>query len=56
MFKAQEILNRDRPYLILAGENITQAYRNDKFEFPHDFCGEGNGAWSYPSILNVEVK
>ena len=56
MFKAQAMINNDRPFLILAGENITQAYRNDRFEFPHDFCGEGNGAWSYPSILNVEVK
>jgi peptide/nickel transport system substrate-binding protein len=56
MFEAQAIFNQDRPLLILAGENLVQAYRDDRFTFPHDPCGEGNGLWSYPSILNVEVK
>lgn len=56
MFEAQAMFSQDRPPLILAGENLVQAYRDDRFTFPHDPCGEGNGLWSYPSILNVEVK
>jgi ABC-type transport system substrate-binding protein len=56
MFKAQAIINTDRPYLILAGENTLQAYRNDRFVFDHNPCGEGNGLWNHRSLLTAEVK
>jgi peptide/nickel transport system substrate-binding protein len=56
MFEAQAIINEQRPYLNIAGENVIQAYRSDRFVFPHDFCGEGLGLWNYPSVLQIEVK
>jgi hypothetical protein len=36
MFQAQEMLNRDRPIITLAGQNSLQADRNGRFEFPLD--------------------
>ena len=56
MFKAQEILNQDRPVITLAGENSIQAYRNDKFEFPKDTCDVGLGMMDPISVLNATVK
>jgi peptide/nickel transport system substrate-binding protein len=56
MFKAQEILNQDRPIIILAGQNSLQAYRNDRFEFPTDTCDVGLGMMDPLSLLNATVK
>jgi peptide/nickel transport system substrate-binding protein len=56
MFKAQEILNQDRPIIILAGQNSLQAYRNDRFEFPADTCDVGLGMMDPLSLLNATVK
>ena len=56
MFKAQEILNQDRPIIILAGQNSVQAYRNDRFEFPMDTCDVGLGMMDPLSLLNATVK
>jgi ABC-type transport system substrate-binding protein len=55
-YKAQEILNETRPLIILAGENTLEAYRNDKFEFPHDTCDVGVGIASPQGLLNAVVK
>ena len=56
MFKAQEILNQDRPIITLAGQNSIQAYRNDRFEFPTDTCDVGLGMMDPISVLNATVK
>ncbi len=56
MYKAQEILNQDRPIIILAGENSIQAYRSDRFEFPKDTCDVGLGMMDPSSVLNATVK
>jgi peptide/nickel transport system substrate-binding protein len=56
MFKAQEILNQDRPIITLAGQNSIQAYRNDRFEFPMDTCDVGLGMMDPASVLNATVK
>lgn len=56
MFQAQEMLNQDRPIVILAGQNSLQAYRNDRFEFPMDTCDVGLGMMDPLSLLNATVK
>ena len=56
MFRAQEILNQDRPIIILAGQNSLQAYRNDRFEFPFDTCDVSLGMMSPQGLLNATVK
>ena len=56
MFQAQAILNQDRPIIILAGQNLLQAYRSDRFEFPLDTCDVGLGMVDPLSLLNATVK
>lgn len=56
MFKAQEILNQERPIINLAGHNSIQAYRNDRFEFPMDTCDVDFGMFSSHGLLNATVK
>ncbi len=56
MFKAQEILNQQRPIINLAGHNSIQAYRNDRFEFPMDTCDVDFGMFSSVGLLNATVK
>jgi ABC-type transport system substrate-binding protein len=56
MFKAQEILNQQRPIINLAGHNSIQAYRSDRFEFPTDTCDVDFGMFSSHGLLNAIVK
>jgi ABC-type transport system substrate-binding protein len=56
MWKAQEIFNHDRPLILLAGQNLIQAYRNDRFEFPSSTCDVSAGMASKQGLLNVIVK
>jgi peptide/nickel transport system substrate-binding protein len=54
--RAQAILARDLPTLMIAGQNQLQAYHTDKYEFDTEVCAQHFGVWAYPQILNVEVK
>lgn len=56
MWQAQEIINRERPRILLAGENHIQAYRNDRFDFPEDTCVTGSGMWNFPAVLDIVTK
>ncbi|MFC2029633.1 ABC transporter substrate-binding protein [Chloroflexota bacterium] len=56
MYQAQEMLNQDRPFIILAGQNSLQAYRSDRFEFPLDTCDVSLGMMSPQGLLNATVK
>ena len=56
MFEAQGILNRERPIILLAGENSLQAFRNERFDFPFDTCDVSLGMFSTEGLLNGEVK
>jgi peptide/nickel transport system substrate-binding protein len=56
MYQAQEILNQDRPIIILVGQNSLQAYRSDRFEFPLDTCDVSLGMFSPQGLLNATVK
>ena len=54
--RAQAILARDLPTLMIAGQNQLQAYHTGTFEFDTEVCAQHFGVWAYPQILNVEVK
>lgn len=56
MYKAQGILNQDRPIINLAGENSIQAWRSDRFDFPRDTCDVGLGMMDPESLLQATVK
>jgi peptide/nickel transport system substrate-binding protein len=56
MFKAQEMLNQDRPIIILAGPLQIQAYRNDRFEFPLDTCYCCQGMYDPPGLFGAVPK
>jgi peptide/nickel transport system substrate-binding protein len=54
-FAASHILNEDRPLVFIAGENLLQAYRSDRFSFPHDFCSIGYDLWGADSLMKAEI-
>ncbi len=54
--KAQELINKDRAEIILAGENSIQAYNSAKFEFPLNSCFVGRGMWWPWSLMQAKVK
>ena len=54
-FEASRLLNQDRPIVILAGENLLQAYRSDRFSFRHDYCSLGYMLWGVDSLMTAEV-
>jgi peptide/nickel transport system substrate-binding protein len=54
-FEASRLLNQDRPIIYLAGENLLQAYRSDRFTFQHDFCSLGYDLWGVDSLMSAEV-
>jgi ABC-type transport system substrate-binding protein len=57
LFSAQELLNNDRPFILLAGANKIQAYRSDRFEFPSWVCQEPeNALLSYEGVMNTKPK
>jgi peptide/nickel transport system substrate-binding protein len=56
MFAAQKILHDDRPFIIIAGPQQVQAYRNDRFEFPADTCYDGFGIFTPQGLLGASVK
>jgi ABC-type oligopeptide transport system substrate-binding subunit len=56
MFRAQEMLNQDRPIIILAGPLQIQAYRNDRFEFPLDTCYCCQGMYDPPGLFGAVPK
>lgn len=56
IFKAQAIMNHDRPFILLAGQNGIQAYRNDRFEFPSDTCAGYLGFYSNEGLMGAVVK
>jgi peptide/nickel transport system substrate-binding protein len=56
MWRAQEILNQERPMVILGGHNSFQAYRTDRFEFPMDTCDMDFGMFSAYGLMNTKVK
>lgn len=56
MFKAQELFNKDRPIINLAGQNSIQAYRTERFEFPLNTCDVSLGMVSPQGLLNAVVK
>lgn len=55
-FEAQRILNQDRPLIMLAGNNMIQAYRSDRFELPTDMCDVSMGMVSPAGLLGAETK
>lgn len=55
MFEAQAMLNHDRPFITLAGQNVIQAYRSDRFEFPADTCDFGLGMYSNEGLLQAKA-
>ena len=54
--KAQALINSDRPYIILAGQNSIQAYNSAKFEFPLNSCFVGRGMWWPWALMQAKVK
>ena len=54
-FTAQQMLHDDRPFIIVAGPNQIQAYRNDRFTFPTDTCYDGLGMFTPNGVLNVTL-
>jgi hypothetical protein len=42
--------------IMLAGNNMLQAYRNDRFVFPTDTCDVSQGIISPAGLLQAEVK
>lgn len=54
--KAMELLNKDRPEIILAGQHTLQAYNSDKFEFPLNSCFVGRGMFWPWSLMQAKVK
>lgn len=57
LFEAESILNREKPFIILAGTSQVQAVRNDRFEFPEEICHVDLGGWlSYSSVMNAVAK
>ena len=55
-FEAQAIINQDRPLIFLTGNNMLQAYRNDRFEFPEDTCDVSQGIVSAAGLLGAKAK
>lgn len=53
--RVSQKLNQTRPFVMLAGENTMQAYRNDQFTFQHNYCPGTQGMWDWYSLLNAEV-
>ncbi len=56
LFEAEAILNKERPVVVLAAQNIFHVFHSDKFEFPQGTCGTGLGVWNFPSVLEIKVK
>ena len=54
--QAQELLNNDRPSLILAVQNDLQAWRTDRFEIPTDSCDLGGVLFNYWALSQIEPK
>lgn len=50
------ILQRDRPYIHLAGMVSLGGYDSTKLEFPPDACPYYGGLLSWYSVMNAEVK
>jgi peptide/nickel transport system substrate-binding protein len=55
MYQAEGVLYRDRPWILLAAPTNLQAYRSDRFEFPHDTCSALNGMWDFYGLSSMEV-
>lgn len=57
LFQAEAILNKERPFITLAGINKIQAYRSDRFEFPQQICFEPEaGLMSFEGVMNAKAK
>jgi ABC-type transport system substrate-binding protein len=57
VFEAQELLFGDYPEIVLAGQNVMQAYRSDRLDFPVSACDVGDeGLYSIFGLLNAVVK
>jgi peptide/nickel transport system substrate-binding protein len=57
IYAAQEIINQDRPIIVLAGPTQMQAYRNDRFEFQLDTCyADFLGMYGPQGLLGATVK
>jgi hypothetical protein len=55
MFEAQRMLHDDRPFIIVAGPHMIQAYRSDRFEFPLDTCYDNFGMFTPQGLLDATV-
>lgn len=55
-YAAQAKLNQDRPFVILAGQSLIQAYNNEHFEFPADTCHLGYGMYGPQGLMKAVVK
>jgi len=51
LYEAERIFARDRPLLLLAGENAVQAYRNDRFAFPDNPCNHLGMNWNWTPLM-----
>jgi peptide/nickel transport system substrate-binding protein len=56
LWQAERIINHDRPLILLAGQNMIQAYNNEKFEFPTGSCDLSLGMWSPWGLMQAKVK
>ncbi len=57
-YQAQEIIANDRPMITLAGSNMIEALRTDRFEFPipGESCDMNPGHWNWPLVLQAQPK
>jgi len=54
LFEAERIVASDRPFVMVVAENATQAYRNDRFEFPENPCSFFGMCWQWAPILQAK--
>jgi len=50
------IMNRERPFINLAGQNQFQAHNNEHFDFPFGSCDVGEGLGDHPTMLDAVVE
>ncbi len=54
LYQLEDLVNRERPFIMLAGENAIQAYRNDRFVFPEKPCSFWGMDWQWWPVMRAE--
>jgi peptide/nickel transport system substrate-binding protein len=55
LYEFEQMINRDRPYIFLAGVNGMQAYRSDRFKFMENACPYYGMLFDWWPLINAEV-